>query len=56
MYNESKAINKQNALRRVFNLGPDRVSERINYDHVGVRACLFNDDTTGLKRDVPSIQ
>ena len=49
VYGESKASNKQNALRRVFNLGPDRVGERINYDHVGVKACLYDDDTTGLE-------
>ena len=49
VYGESKVINKQNAVRRVFNLGTDRVCERINHDHVGVRACLFDDDTTGLE-------
>ena len=48
-YGESKSDNKQNAGRRVFNLGHDRVNERVNYDHVGVRACLYDDDYTGLE-------
>ena len=33
---------------RVFRLEESTVKERINSDHVDVRACLFDDDVSGL--------
>ena len=33
------------ARNRVFSLGPQKVSEKLSYDHVGVKNCLFGDFT-----------
>ena len=29
---------------RMFKLGGERVHERLEYDHVGVKSCTLNDD------------
>ena len=49
VYGETPACGKYNAVRRVFKLGPDRVNERSNYDLMGVTACLFENDMTGIE-------
>ena len=49
VYGETPAYGKYNAVRHVFKLGLDRVNERSSYAHVGVSACLFEDDMTGIQ-------
>ena len=42
-YGEERKANGKNAIDRVFKLGSERIKERAEYDHVGVKACLFQD-------------
>ena len=49
VYGESKKEHKLNSASRCFKLGPDRVKERVNYEHVGIRNCIFSDDTSGIE-------
>ena len=48
VYGETPKANKHNADRRVFMLGGDRVRERVSYEHVGVTACLYDEDALGI--------
>ena len=48
VYGETPRANKHNSEVRVFKLGSDRVRERTSYDHVGVTACLFDEDISGI--------
>ena len=34
---------------RSFRLGRDKISERAHYDHIGIRASIFKDDTSSLE-------
>ena len=34
---------------RSFSLGDERVGERVNYDHLSVKACIFENDTSGIE-------
>ena len=45
-------MNKRNSQNLIFKLGDERVNERVNYDHVGVRVCLYDDDVSGLEERV----
>ena len=36
-------------LRRNFSPGDERGGETINYDHLGVKACIFEHDTSGIE-------
>ena len=45
VYGESKRIASRNAKYRNFQLGKEKVKEKIEYDHVGVKNCLFNNST-----------
>ena len=45
VYGESKREHEANAPNRVFRLGQERVSERVEYDHVGVKSCIYNSNT-----------
>ena len=49
MYGENPKEHKRNSACRSFKLGPDRVKERLNYEHVGIRNCIFPDDTSGIE-------
>ena len=49
VYGESVKEHKSNSICRTFKLGPNRVAERINYDHVGIRNCIFRDDPSGIE-------
>ena len=44
VYGEDKEQNAENAKYRVFKLGRDKVPEKISYDHVGVKACVYDDN------------
>ena len=39
VYGESPHENKRNKQYRSYNLGPNKVSEKVSYDHVGVKTC-----------------
>ena len=43
VYGESQHFAKRNSKDRTFRLGKEKVLETKSYDHVGVKACLFND-------------
>ena len=42
VYGEDVKSNLQNTKDRVFMLGDKRVLERTTYDHVGIKACLYD--------------
>ena len=45
VYGESKRENQRDSKFRNFSLGGKKVKERIEYDHVGVKNCLFGNST-----------
>ena len=49
VYGESVKDHKANSICRTFKLGPNRVAERSNYDHVGIRNCIFKGDNSGIE-------
>ena len=48
VYGESPKDHERNCKDRVFKLGSNKVKERINYDHVGIRNTIFESDTSGI--------
>ena len=52
MFGEDRKINAINSKHRVFGLGKERVNEEASYDHVGVKMCIFNDDTTRIEEKI----
>ena len=46
VYGESKRESEKNSKYRNFKLGTDKVKEKSDYDHVGVKNCLFGNYTT----------
>ena len=48
VYGEVPREHERNCLDRVFKLGQNKVKERINYDHVGIRNTIFDSDTSGI--------
>ena len=44
VHGETKFEHGKNSPHRVFRLGADRVPEKSRYDHVGVKACIFEND------------
>ena len=49
VYGESVREHECNSVDRCFKLGPDKVKERVNYDHVGIRNTIFYDDNSGIE-------
>ena len=49
VYGEDTPENNRNSLFRSFRLGNDVISERSFYDHVGIRASISEEDTSGLE-------
>ena len=49
VFGETPGANRHNATQRNFKLGRDRVKERLSYDHVGVTACLYDEDISGIE-------
>ena len=49
VYSEDKHESGQNSILRTFRLDGDIVAERDNYNHVGIRACIHDDDISGLE-------
>ena len=48
VYGEARNTNKHNAAIRNFRLGDKRVKEKVRYEHVGITACLYEDDVEGI--------
>ena len=44
VYGESKETHDKNAPDRIFKLGPHKIPEKVEYDHVGVKACIYEFD------------
>ena len=44
-YGENKREASKNAKYRNFQLGSEKVKEGLEYDHVGIKNCLFNNST-----------
>ena len=49
VYGETPGTGRYDLVRRDFKLGGEKVQEKLSYDHVGVTACLYDDDMTGIK-------
>ena len=45
VYGETKKSHDRNSQHRVFKLGPEKVPEKHEYDHVGVKACIFESNS-----------
>ena len=52
VYGDDKHENNQNSGLRTFRLGDDVVAERNNYDHVGIRATIYEEDVSGLEERI----
>ena len=52
VYGEDRLESCRNVLLLSFRLGSDKIFERLHYDHVGVRASIFDDDVSGLKERI----
>ena len=52
VYGEERKENRRNSEVRIFKLGDERVKEKVNYDHVGVKVCLFKDDESRVKEKI----
>ena len=46
---ESKLENSRNRLDRSFKLGTESVPEKVEYEHVGVKLSILDDDSTGVE-------
>ena len=47
VFGETPAMYRYNSKRRIFELGTDRVRERVAYEHIGVLCCLYESDLMG---------
>ena len=52
VYGESVKEHERNSKDRTFKLGPNRVNERVNYDHVGIRNSIFESDISGIEERI----
>ena len=49
VYCETPFAHKRNACDQIFKLGQSKVAERIEYEHVGIRAHIFQDNACGIE-------
>ena len=49
VYGETKREHEIGSKFRTFRLGKDKVGERQVYDHVGIKACIFNEDNQRIE-------
>ena len=49
VYGENHRAHLRNSKKRLFKLGPARVREVTEYDHVGVKTSIFADNTSGIE-------
>ena len=52
VFGEEKKVNCINKTNRIFRLGSERVKEKDVYDHVGVKMCLFKDNTLRVEEKI----
>ena len=52
VFGEGKREHERNKPNRIFSLGTERVLEKESYDHLGVKACIFEDDTAGMEERI----
>ena len=52
IYGETRRENAVSKKHRVFSLGPQKVPEKVSYDHVGVKNCLFGDYTERVEERI----
>ena len=52
IHGETKAEHTKHAKFRTFSLGTERVPEKENYDHVGVKASIYPNDDTCIKEKI----
>ena len=48
VFGESRREHGSNSKHRLFTLGPERVRERVTYEHVGINVSIFSDDTSDV--------
>ena len=49
VFGEGKRGHERNKVNRNFLLGTERVMENDSYDHLGVKACIYKNDTAGIE-------
>ena len=49
VHGESKRESTQNAKDRVFKLGAERVLEKVEYEHLGVKTCIHDDNDSRIE-------
>ena len=52
VYGEGRKDHERASKDRVFKLGKDRILEKREYDHVGIKACIFSDDNGRIKEKI----
>ena len=52
VHGEHKRDNIQNAKNRTFKLGKERVPEKLEYEHLGVKSCLHDDNDSKVEDKV----
>ena len=52
VYGENRRTHQINRENRLFMLGPARVKETAKYDHVGVKASIYSDSTSGIEERI----
>ena len=52
MYGETKREHDKGSKFRVFHVGKEKVGERTEYDHVGIKASIFKDDNTRTEEKI----
>ena len=52
VFGENRRTHERNAPNRIFKLGPARVKEVTEYDHVGVKTSIFHECLTGIEERV----
>ena len=55
IFGESKRDHDRGAKYRNFLLNGDKVPERVEYDHVGIKNCLFNNAMPRTEERISSI-
>ena len=46
IYGEDKRTYDRNSSYRIFSLGGNKIPEKEHYDHVGIKACIYENDST----------
>ena len=52
VFGENRRTHERNLKNRVFKLGPAKVKELCEYDHVGMKTSIFSDSTSGIEERV----